>query len=147
MLKTTIIIVRFQRAPRKKFSCTSNFPPISPRGFPGVPGTTGVFNPSSVSLVYPGVASRLDVPGTPPEGGARGASSPDAQTTFSNIWKSSDSTEVLLDFQNPHLVMEGTPHHLRNPILAAFIPKLTLTHTAQSLRPLVREGSKIDLKN
>ncbi|KAF7643036.1 hypothetical protein LDENG_00245990, partial [Lucifuga dentata] len=56
--------------------------PLTPSGgFRGVPRPAGRYNPSSLSWVFPGASSQLDVPGRPPEGDDQEASLLGAKTT------------------------------------------------------------------
>ncbi len=51
------------------------------RRYRGVPRPVGRHNTANVSWVFPGVSSRWDAPGTPPQEGIQEASGTDAQAT------------------------------------------------------------------
>jgi len=88
------------------FPLTRHFPAHSGKSR-GVPRPAASYNPSSVSCVFPGVSSQLDVPGKPLKGGVQEASESDARTTSADSFRREG---VAARFQAPSWCPSSVPY-------------------------------------
>ncbi|KAF7650411.1 hypothetical protein LDENG_00126410 [Lucifuga dentata] len=89
-------------------SCARPGPLTPSGGLRGIPRSTWRYNPSSVSWVFPGDSSQLDVPGRPPLGDDQEASLLDAQTTSTDSFLCRGAVALL---RASHPVPEREPRH------------------------------------
>ncbi|CAL8253584.1 unnamed protein product [Boreogadus saida] len=77
------------------FGCMIEFRSALTGGSRGVPRPVLRYNLSTYSWVFPEVSSPLDVPETPPKGGAQWASLPDARTTSADSFLSKGAAALI----------------------------------------------------